>query len=194
MDSLGAHLAEWPVIHTVKVLALYHPDDPADLRARQDRELRRVFDACRTVGRELLVEIIASKNGPVDDHTAARALAAVYEAGVKPDWWKLEPQASAAAWEAVAAVIARHDPHCRGIVMLGLDAPQEALEASFRIAAGCDPVKGFAVGRTIFADAAKAWLAGRITDDAAVEEMAGRFAALDRAWREALAAANRRLS
>jgi 5-dehydro-2-deoxygluconokinase len=192
MDSLGAHLAEWPVVHTVKVLALYHPDDPAGLRARQDRELRRVFDACRTLGRELLVEIIVSKHGPVGEDTAARALEAVYAAGVKPDWWKLEPQASAAAWEAVSGVIGRHDPHCRGIVMLGLDAAQDALEAAFRVAAACPRVKGFAVGRTIFADAARAWLDGRLTDAAAIDDMAGRFAALDTSWRNACAAVNRR--
>ncbi len=192
MDSLGAHLAEWPVVHTVKALAFYHPDDPADLRARQDRELRRVFDACRTLGRELLVEIIVSKHGPVGEDTSARAVEAVYAAGVKPDWWKLEPQASTAAWDAVAAVVARHDPHCRGIVMLGLEAAQDALEAAFRIAASCPQVKGFAVGRTIFADAAKAWLEGRLTDAAAIDDMALRFAALDTAWRAACAAANRR--
>jgi 5-dehydro-2-deoxygluconokinase len=192
MDSLGAHLAEWPVVHTVKALAFYHPDDPADLRARQDRELRRVFDACRTLGRELLVEIIVSKHGPVGEDTSARAVEAVYAAGVKPDWWKLEPQASTAAWDAVAAVVARHDPHCRGIVMLGLEAAQDALEAAFRIAASCPQVKGFAVGRTIFADAAKAWLEGRLTDAAAIDDMALRFAALDTAWRAACAAVNRR--
>ncbi len=86
MDSLGAHLAEWPLTHTVKALAFYRPDDPAELRERQDRELRRAFDACRTLGRELLVEIIASKHGPVDETTAARAVECVYDAGVKPDW------------------------------------------------------------------------------------------------------------
>ena len=43
-------------------------------------------------------------------------------------------------------------------------------------------VKGFAVGRTIFAEAAKAWLAGDIGDDAAVANMASRFGALVAAW------------
>ena len=71
MASLGAHIAEWPVRHTVKALCFYHPDDPQDLRLRQDRELLRVFDACRTVGRELLVEIIASKHGALGDDTTA---------------------------------------------------------------------------------------------------------------------------
>ena len=38
-------------------------------------------------------------------------------------------------------------------------------------------MRGFAVGRTIFADAARAWLAGEIDDAAAVDDMAERFAA-----------------
>ena len=39
-------------------------------------------------------------------------------------------------------------------------------------------MKGFAVGRTIFNDAAEKWLAGKIDDRAAVEDMAARFARL----------------
>jgi 5-dehydro-2-deoxygluconokinase len=79
-------------------------------------------------------------------------------------------------------VTARQDPFCRGVVMLGLDAPVAELERAFRAAAGVPIVKGFAVGRTIFADAAKAWLAGDIGDAVAVDEMAGRFARLVSIW------------
>ena len=47
-------------------------------------------------------------------------------------------------------------------------------------------MKGFAVGRTIFAEAAAAWLAGRIDDEAAIDDMAARFSALVAAWRSAV--------
>ena len=43
-------------------------------------------------------------------------------------------------------------------------------------------MKGFAVGRTIFSDAARAWLAGQMSDEAAIDDMARRFAALVEAW------------
>ncbi len=46
-------------------------------------------------------------------------------------------------------------------------------------------VKGFAVGRSIFAHAATAWLAGTMGDEAAVDDMAARFARLTEAWRAA---------
>ena len=94
--SLGAKLQEWPVAHTIKCLCFYHPDDPPDLKARQERELLRLADAARTLQRELLIEIIASKNGPVDDGTIARVVERLYAIGVMPDWWKLEGQPSAA--------------------------------------------------------------------------------------------------
>ena len=68
------------------------------------------FEAARKVGREILVEIIASKAGPLDDDTIARALTELYDAGLKPDWWKLEPQASAKAWQAIDGVIAAARP------------------------------------------------------------------------------------
>jgi 5-dehydro-2-deoxygluconokinase len=48
-------------------------------------------------------------------------------------------------------------------------------------------VRGFAVGRTIFADAAARWLAGGIDDETAIADMAGRFAALVEAWTTAAA-------
>ncbi len=92
--SLGAKLIEWPVAHTIKCLCFYHPDDPPEMKARQERELLRLHDAARTLERELLIEIIASKNGPVDERTIARVIERLYEIGIKPDWWKLEGQPS----------------------------------------------------------------------------------------------------
>lgn len=180
--SLGAALNEWPVDHIAKVLAFYHPDDDAALKAGQEATLKRAALACRQVGRELLVEIICSKNGPVGDDTMASVMRRLYEIGIKPDWWKLEGQPSAAAWAAVDAAIAQNDPYCRGVVLLGLDAPAAELEAAFRLAKGASTVKGFAVGRTIFGDAARGWLAGKLDDEAATAMMAERFGQLVGAW------------
>ncbi|MDR3376949.1 MAG: 5-dehydro-2-deoxygluconokinase [Ancalomicrobiaceae bacterium] len=185
MLDLGSHLIEWPVDHTIKCLCFYRPDDPDDLKARQERELLRLNDAARTVGRELLIEIIAGKHGPLEDDTVARVMARFYEIGIKPDWWKLEPQTSAKAWQLISETIEANDRHCRGIVVLGLEAPEEELSQAFRIARPWPLVKGFAVGRTIFADAAARWLAGEIDDEAAIADMAGRFASLVAAWKAA---------
>ena len=181
-QDLGSRLAEWPVTHTIKCLAFYHPDDPAALKAEQQEKLRGLYDGARKVGRELLVEIIAGKNGALTDDTIARALGELYALGIKPDWWKLEPQRSAKAWGNISGVIEKSDTFCRGIVMLGLEAPENELAAAFDAAKGSSLVKGFAVGRTIFGDVAEGWLAGKVTDTAATIEMASRFGRLVELW------------
>ena len=186
--ELGADfggLVEWPREQVVKVLCFYHPDDDARLRARQEATVKRLFTAARRNRLEFLLEVIPSKVGPVDDATAARIIERFYEIGVHPDWWKLEPMTSGAAWGRTCAAINAHDPYCRGIVVLGLDAPREDLAASFAAAARHDLVKGFAVGRTIFAGAARAWLKGDMTDAQAQADMATRFADLCNIWDQA---------
>ena len=180
--DLGSHLVEWPVTHTVKCLCFYHPDDPPDLRQAQEERLLALHDAARTVGREYLVEIIAGPHGALGADTVASVLRRLYAIGVKPDWWKLEPQTSPEAWQAIDAAIAEGDPYCRGVVMLGLEAPEAELAQAFSAARGSPCVKGFAVGRTIFAAPAEAWLSGRMDDDAIVDEMYRRFARLIAAW------------
>jgi len=180
-------LGEWPLEHVVKVLCFYHPDDTAELRAEQEATVKRLFEAARRNRLEMLLEVIPSKVGAANDETVGRIIDRFYEIGVYPDWWKLEPMKSEASWANACAAVQRNDPYTRGIVVLGLDAPQAELQESFRLAARFDLVKGFAVGRTIFGEAARNWLAGRISDQQAVEDMAGRYRSLCRIWDEARA-------
>jgi len=182
--SLATHLIEWPTELTVKCLCRYHPDDPPDLRHAQERNLVRLAAACRAQGRELLLEIIASEHGEMRQDTVARVVSRIYEIDIRPDWWGLEPQASTNAWERCAEVIARNDEFCRGIVV-GLGAPLEQLARSLALAAASPIVRGVAVGRTILASAAQAWLSGQITDEAAIEDIAERFRVVVEAWSSA---------
>jgi len=183
----GSALAEWPLEHVVKVLAFYHPDDAPEMKAAQEATVTRLFRACRANRLEFLLEIIPSKVAAVTDTTSAEIIQRFYDLGVYPDWWKLEPMKSDAAWRNACAAITRNDPHTRGIVVLGLEAPADELAASFAVAARHDLVKGFAVGRTLFADAARGWLGGAITDEEAIEDMAGKYARLCRIWDQARA-------
>jgi len=124
-----------------------------------------------------------------DAETTARSLEQLYEAGVRPDWWKLPPLTGQEAWSRVGAVIARHDPHCRGVLLLGLEAEEPVLEASFAVAARFPVCKGFAVGRSIFGAAAREWFAGRAPDDDVVTDVAARYARLISLWERARSSA-----
>ncbi len=175
-------LQEWPLAHVVKVLCFAHPGDDAATREAQEATVLRLFHACRRNRLEMLLEIIPSKVGPVTDDTSATLIQRFYDLGIYPDWWKLEPFTTNAAWELACAAITRNDPHTRGVVVLGLDASEEALAASFRLAARHPLVKGFAIGRTIFADAARGWFTGTLTDAEAIAMMADRYTRLAAVW------------
>ncbi len=175
-------LQEWPLDHVVKVLCFAHPDDDAETQAQQEDTIRRLFHAARRNRLEFLLELIPSKVGPVTDDTTATLVQRFYDLGIYPDWWKLEPFTTDQAWTNACATIQRNDPHTRGIVVLGLDASESDLAASFALAARHSLVKGFAIGRTIFGDAARAWFKSEMTDTAAVQMMSDRYARLCSLW------------
>ncbi|MGL6208405.1 MAG: PfkB family carbohydrate kinase, partial [Paracoccaceae bacterium] len=175
-------LNEWPLAQVVKVLCFYHPDDDAGLKAAQEDTVLRLFHAARRNRLEMLLEVIPSKVGPVDDRTTAQVIERFYDLGVYPDWWKLEPFATDAAYAAACGAISARDPYVRGVVVLGLDAEEGALGASLALAARHDLVKGFAIGRTIFGAAARAWFAGTLDDAGAVAGMATTYGRLCGVW------------
>ena len=113
-----------------------------------------------------------------------RAVKRLYNLGIYPEWWKLPPPARD-EWPALDALIAERDPYCRGVVILGLNAPVDVLARGFADAAGSRTCRGFAVGRTIFAEPARAWLAEAIDDSGLVAAVRTNFDALIDAWRAA---------
>ena len=187
-DDLGG-LREWAKENVVKLLVFCHPDDDEKTAGMQVARVKRLFTAARRNSLEFLLEIIPSKVGPVDDETSATLIQTFYDAGVYPDWWKLEPFRTRSAWHNAVDAIERNDPRTRGIVVLGLDAPEAELAESFRLAASFPLVRGFAVGRTVFGQVARDWMAGRIADADAVATMADNYTRLCRIWDNARAGA-----
>ena len=175
-------LSEWPLAHVVKVLCFYHPDDAPGMRAAQEETVTRLFHAARRNRLEFLLEVIPSKAGAVTDLTTAQVIQRFYDIGVFPDWWKLEPMQSDAAWHATCAAIQRNDAHTRGILILGLGEDEATLARSFAAAARHPLVRGFAVGRTIFAEPAAAFMRGEISPQAAILAMSATYARLCALW------------
>jgi 5-dehydro-2-deoxygluconokinase len=182
--SVGTTLINWPGEQVVKCLVQFHPDDPVDHRLEQEAQIRSLYDAVQASGHELLLEIIPPPSPAPAADTVYRALKRLYNLGIYPEWWKLAPLA-AAQWTAIDALIGERDPHCRGVVVLGLNAPVEALVAGFRDARAAKRCRGFAVGRTIFQEPARQWLAGTIDDQALVAAVRATYEALIHAWRAA---------
>jgi len=169
--SIGTLIHPWPKEHVIKCLFFYSVNDAASMREQQERRMLELYDACCESGHELLLEIIP----PVDDalevgDSVCKSVARVYELGIRPDWWKV-PCMERHWVQNMSEQIDQCAPHCRGIVILGLDAPIDVLGDGFKAFAGIDRVKGFAVGRSIFGAPSQAWFAGRLDDDALIAEV-----------------------
>ncbi len=119
--------------------------DPA-LKARQERELLRLADAARTVGRELLVEIIAGKHGPLDDDTVATVMDAALRSRHPPrlvEGWSRS--GAPPPGRRSPASSRRAIPSAASIVMLGLEAPEADGKRRSAPPAATPLVRGFAV-------------------------------------------------
>jgi 5-dehydro-2-deoxygluconokinase len=179
-DSLAVRLTEWPIGITARYRCELHPHDPRGLREAQQRCLLEVAAVCRAQARELLLEIVTAGPGAGSADTVARALAGIYALDVRPDWWLLAAQPDTRSWESCARVISANDAHCRGI-LVGLDAASDPV-AALTVAAAVPLVRGFVAGGSIVGEAAAAWLAGQLSDEAARAQVAERFRALADAW------------
>jgi len=183
-DNVGLELRSWPQEQVVKCLAFYHPDDDPKLRHNQEAKMLALYQACRATSHELLLEIIPPADKDLIENTLARALDNLYVRGIFPDWWKLPPQATTAAWAQIAAVIEKHDPLCRGIVLLGLGASEDELKRGFELASGQPLCKGFAVGRSVFQSPAEQWFAGVIGDNEVIEQVGANYVRLVQLWEQ----------
>ncbi|MBA3507577.1 MAG: 5-dehydro-2-deoxygluconokinase [Betaproteobacteria bacterium] len=182
--SVGTHLLQWPQEHVVKCLVPFHPDQPVLHRLEQEAQMRALYDAVQVSGHELLLEIIPPANLPRAHDTVYRALQRIYNLGIYPEWWKLEPM-SAAQWQAIDSLIFERDPYCRGgVVLLGLNASVAELAAGFCEARASRSCRGFAVGRTIFHEPSRQWLAGEIDDGALVRATRANFEQVIGVWQE----------
>jgi len=181
--EITEHLADWPLTQIVKVLCPYRLDDDEETRAHHEQMIQRLNRACRHTGHEWLLEIITARNGRIPEFDSiATIMQRFYELGVKPDWWKLEPGKDESYWQNVGRVIDDYDPHCQGIIVLGLDGTIASISQSFMLAAAQSWVKGFAIGRTLFSESARSWLAGNIDDGAAITEMRAKYRVMIDAW------------
>jgi len=106
-----------------------------------------------------------------------------YQLGIESDWWKL-PELSAENWQQVGALIDAKDPFCRGVLILGQDAPEETLRASFSAAADARWLKGFAVGDTIFRQLSRLWFQGELDHAALIEQVKQKYLTLIGFWRQ----------
>ncbi len=215
-DDFGAHILKFDPDFS-KVLVRYNPDDPdAEMNRRQLERLKRLADWLHEQRPQVPVRAArAGHRRPARRRSAAatdrydaelrpelmrRAIEDIQNAGIEVDIWKIEGVDERSDAEMLARQ-ARTGPGREGVtcVLLGRGASTEKVEQWLEQAAPVEGFIGFAIGRSIWWDALKAFLDKSLErEEAAVtdrrqlpalrDRLRGRPGPLTgRAWRVAVA-------
>jgi len=176
----------------VKALVRYNPVGDHELNRRQLARLRELSDWLRTHDRRFMFELlvpptddqlnsVAGSRDRYDDEVRPglmeRAITELQNAGVEPDLWKIEGVDKREACTAIATTARRDGREGVGCLVLGRGASVERVDDWLRAGAGVDGYVGFAVGRSIFADAVRDFAADPAGFDLArgAEEISARY-------------------
>jgi myo-inositol catabolism protein IolC len=174
-----------------KVLVRYNPDGEAEMNQRQLERLKRLADWLHDNGRKFLFELLvpategqlASVEGDTERFDAELRPALMRESmeqiqnfGIEVDIWKIEGVDRREDNEMLAKV-ARSGPGREGVtcVVLGRGASTEKVEQWLQAAVPVDGFIGFAIGRSIWWDALKAYLADELDREAATAQIADNY-------------------
>jgi myo-inositol catabolism protein IolC len=189
-EDFGAHIEEFDSAFS-KVLVRYNPEDDPVLNERQLGRLKRLADWLHEHDRKFLFELLvpatpeqlASFEGETDRYDAElrpelmrRAIEEIQDAGIEVDVWKIEGVDEGED----AAMLVRQTRSGDGregvaCVLLGRGASTAKVEQWLEAAAPIDGFVGFAIGRSIWWDALKAFLAGDLSREAAASQIADNY-------------------
>jgi 5-dehydro-2-deoxygluconokinase len=182
--NVAATLRAWPQEHVVKCNLYMHPQDSPEIKELQEQRVSQLFEACVHEDRLLLIEIQPPLGMSYDESSVAELLDGFYEIGVRPDWWKVPPDPDPGVWERIGDVVRKHDPYCAGVLVLGRALEEEKLAESF-VAAASEPLcNGFAIGRSIYGEAARRWLAGEIDDEKLLSSVTESYERMVSLWQK----------
>ena len=188
-DRFGEHIESFDPDFS-KVLVRYNPFDDAQLNRRQAERLRRLSDWLHEHDRLFLFELLVpatddqlgTVNGDTDRYDAELrpelmrgAIEELQSAGVEPDIWKIEGVDERSDCEMLA-----EQTRCGGrdgvvCVLLGRGANDDKVDHWLTQAAPVDGFVGFAIGRSIWGDPLKGFLAGDLERSAAAEQIADKY-------------------
>ncbi|HWE08131.1 MAG TPA: DUF2090 domain-containing protein [Solirubrobacteraceae bacterium] len=190
-DDFGAHIETFDPDFS-KVLVRYNPDDPdTEMNQRQLKRLKVLADWLHSNDRRFLFELLvpatddqlASVGGDTDRYDAElrpelmrRAIEGIQNFGIEVDIWKIEGVDERSDAEMLAEQTrsgsGRDGVKC---VLLGRGASTEKVEHWLQVASGVDGFIGFAIGRSIWWDALKAFLDQSLDRGAAGSQIADNY-------------------
>jgi len=198
-DEFGEHILAFDPTFS-KVLVRYNPDGDAEMNRRQSEKLKRLSDWLHDHGRRFLFELLVAAEpsqleavgGDADRYDKevrpalmVRAIAGLQGAGIEPDVWKIEGIDTREDCERISEQVRGGGRDAVACVVLGRGADEAAVIHWLRTGAAVSGYIGFAIGRTIWWDALKAFLNGDTDRSAAVKQIADNYLRMIEVYREA---------
>lgn len=168
-------LRHWPKNRAVKALIRISPQHTGEMEELQWERLLHLNQACIDWGQKLLIEMVVPASVP-DAHTwVHQAIQRACSEGVQPTWWKLPPYPEIEMWRGIQDTIRRRTPHCKGILVIGQGEAWTSLANKLPNLSQVEMIRGFAIGRSIWRQAAESWFNKRMEDEAVVQQVAERY-------------------
>ncbi|MEA2281160.1 MAG: hypothetical protein QOK21_1767 [Solirubrobacteraceae bacterium] len=203
-DDFGAHIEQFDPEFS-KVLVRLNPDGDADVNAGQLERLKRLADWLHEHDRKFLFELLVPAEpaqlervgGDTDRYDAElrpqlmrRAITQIQDAGVDVDVWKIEGVDERSDAEMLAEQTRKGEGR-EGVtcVLLGRGASDQKVDQWLQTAAPVEGFIGFAIGRSIWWDALKAYLGGDLERSSAAEQIAENYLRFIKVYDDAEAAA-----
>ena len=198
--EFGDHIQRYDV-DFAKVLVRYNPDGDEEMNRRQLDRLKELADWLHANDGKFLFELLVpaepaqleSVGGDTDRYDAElrpelmrRAIENAQNYGIEVDVWKIEGVDTREDCEMLAKQ-ARTGEGREGVVcvLLGRGASDDKVDHWLRMAAPVEGFVGFAIGRSIWWDALKRFLDGKLERAAAAEQVADKYLRFVRVYNEA---------
>jgi myo-inositol catabolism protein IolC len=188
-DDFGDHIERFDPDFS-KVLVRYNPEGDAEMNRRQSERLRRLSDWLHERDRRFLFELLvpgteeqlAAVEGDSDRYDAELrpqlmrgAIEELQGAGVEPDVWKIEGVDERSDAEMLAEQTRAGGRDGVVCVLLGRGADDDKVDHWLTQAAPVDGFVGFAIGRSVWGDPLKGFLAGDLEREAAADRIADNY-------------------
>jgi len=173
-----------------KVLVRYNPESDPEMNRRQADRLRRLSDYLARTQRLFMFELLvpptpaqlervggarSAYDRELRPNLMIAAIAALQQAGVEPDVWKIEGLDRREDCERMIDVARRQGRTGVACIVLGRGLDAQAVSRWLSVAASVPGFIGFAVGRTTWLEAVTKWRARTIGRAEAVARIAKRF-------------------
>jgi 5-dehydro-2-deoxygluconokinase len=188
-EDFGAHIERFDPDFT-KVLVRYNPEGDAAGNEQQLAKLRRLSDWLKEHERKFLFELLVpaelhqlqAVDGDGDRYDAElrpelmrRAIAAIQDAAIEVDVWKIEGVEQRSDCEMLVAQARAGGRDGVVCVVLGRGADDAKVDHWLTQAAPVEGFIGFAIGRSIWWDPLKAYVAGKIERVAGARKIAENY-------------------